>query len=328
MADVLWYVARKFKATIHGRSRDLPVRIMVALGTEHAGLFSTMTNCGTFEQDRHRDRREGLAHAARAPNDDKQIDSHIADMKKNPARATAARSPPSQFLQRFVDDTPWAHLDIAGTAMGAPKTDINHSWGSGYGVRLLDRLVRILRSQQCRPQENLYDGSPVLSFANMSARKRFAVVTWKKSLQRRWRRSRAIHLAGAHRGARCAFVDYSDDSFLPHATGALATHRISPSSSRSRRASEPGQCPLPDRQCGLPADCEATSVWFGCSTATMPTLSQPRARTDRLQGEGIRGHYWQADSTAAGSEAISDIRLNDNLRFGKAACGGPRHAAK
>ena len=45
------------------------------------------------------------------------------------------------ILQRFVDDTPWAHLDIAGTAMGAPKTDINHSWGSGYGVRLLERLV-------------------------------------------------------------------------------------------------------------------------------------------------------------------------------------------
>src|SRR6202012_6133431 len=47
----------------------------------------------------------------------------------------------AQFLQRFVDDTPWAHLDIAGTAMGAPKTEINPSWGSGFGVRLLERLV-------------------------------------------------------------------------------------------------------------------------------------------------------------------------------------------
>ena len=47
----------------------------------------------------------------------------------------------AQLLQRFVDNTPWAHLDIAGTAMGAPKTEINHSWGSGFGVRLLDRLV-------------------------------------------------------------------------------------------------------------------------------------------------------------------------------------------
>jgi len=74
------------------------------------------------------------------PEYDKLIDSQFADMKntgvRNGGSITAA-----QFLQRFVDDTPWAHLDIAGTAMGAPKSDINQSWGSGYGVRLLDRLV-------------------------------------------------------------------------------------------------------------------------------------------------------------------------------------------
>ena len=33
------------------------------------------------------------------------------------------------------------HLDVAGTAMASPQTDINKSWGSGFGVRLLDRLV-------------------------------------------------------------------------------------------------------------------------------------------------------------------------------------------
>ncbi len=38
-------------------------------------------------------------------------------------------------------ETPWAHLDIAGTGMGSPQTDINRSWGSGFGVRLLNRLV-------------------------------------------------------------------------------------------------------------------------------------------------------------------------------------------
>src|SRR6202007_56942 len=74
------------------------------------------------------------------PEYDKQIDSQFADMKntggRNGGSITAA-----QFLQRFVDGTPWAHLDIAGTAMGAPKNEINQSWGSGFGVRLLDRLV-------------------------------------------------------------------------------------------------------------------------------------------------------------------------------------------
>ena len=46
-----------------------------------------------------------------------------------------------RLLQRFVDKTPWAHLDIAGTAMGSPQSEINRSWGSGFGVRLLDGLV-------------------------------------------------------------------------------------------------------------------------------------------------------------------------------------------
>ncbi len=47
----------------------------------------------------------------------------------------------AQFLQRFVDKTPWAHLDIAGTGIGSPQNEINKSWGSGWGVRLLDHLV-------------------------------------------------------------------------------------------------------------------------------------------------------------------------------------------
>jgi len=47
----------------------------------------------------------------------------------------------AQFLQRFVKNTPWAHLDIAGTGMAAEASDVNKSWGSGFGVRLLDRLV-------------------------------------------------------------------------------------------------------------------------------------------------------------------------------------------
>ena len=62
-------------------------------------------------------------------------------MKNIGGRAMAARSPPRSSCSASSTTAPWAHLDIAGTAMGAPKTDINHSWGSGYGVRLLERLV-------------------------------------------------------------------------------------------------------------------------------------------------------------------------------------------
>jgi leucyl aminopeptidase len=45
------------------------------------------------------------------------------------------------LLARFVEKTPWAHLDIAGTGFASPQNDVNKSWGSGFGVRLLDRLV-------------------------------------------------------------------------------------------------------------------------------------------------------------------------------------------
>jgi leucyl aminopeptidase len=140
LADVLWYVAKKFKPKFMVDLATLTGAIMVALGTEYAGLFSNNDELA------ERLREVGLATGERVwrmplgPEYDKQIDSRFADMKntgtRNGGSITAA-----QFLQRFVDDTPWAHLDIAGTAMGAPNSEINHSWGSGYGVRLLERLV-------------------------------------------------------------------------------------------------------------------------------------------------------------------------------------------
>ena len=71
---------------------------------------------------------------------DKLIDSKNADMKNIGGRFGGSITA-AQFLQRFVKDTPWAHIDIAGTAMGSPANEINQSWASGFGVRLLDRMV-------------------------------------------------------------------------------------------------------------------------------------------------------------------------------------------
>jgi leucyl aminopeptidase len=68
------------------------------------------------------------------------IDSKNADMK-NVGGRHAGSITAAQFLKRFVKDTPWAHLDIAGTGMASPSSEINQSWASGFGVRLLDRLV-------------------------------------------------------------------------------------------------------------------------------------------------------------------------------------------
>jgi leucyl aminopeptidase len=140
LADLLWYVAKKFKPKFMVDLATLTGAIMVALGTEHAGLFSNNDELA------ERLTKVGLATGERVwrmplgPEYDKLIDSQFADVKNTGGRHGGSITA-AQFLQRFVDDTPWAHLDIAGTAMGAPKSDINQSWGSGYGVRLLERLV-------------------------------------------------------------------------------------------------------------------------------------------------------------------------------------------
>src|SRR5437868_1045920 len=140
LADVLWYVATKFKPKFMIDLATLTGAIMVALGTEHAGLFSNNDELAERLIKAGQETGEKVWRMPLGPDYDKLIDSQFADMKntgtRNGGSITAA-----QFLQRFVDNTPWAHPDIAGTAMGAPKTEINQSWGSGYGVRLLERVV-------------------------------------------------------------------------------------------------------------------------------------------------------------------------------------------
>ena len=140
LADCLWYTEDRFKPKFMINLATLTGAIIVALGNHHAGLFSNDD-----------DLSEGLTKAGLAtwervwctPLDkeyDKMIDSKNADMKNIGGR-WAGSITAGQFLQRFVRDVPWAHLDVAGTAMGSPKNEYSQSWASGFGVRLLNRLV-------------------------------------------------------------------------------------------------------------------------------------------------------------------------------------------
>jgi leucyl aminopeptidase len=140
LADVLYYVNKRFKPKFMINLATLTGAIIVALGQEYAGLFSNddklserLTKAGVATGELVWRMPLGAAY-------DKMIDSKFADMKNTGGRWGGAITA-AQLLQRFVNKTPWAHLDIAGTAMGSPQSDINKSWGSGWGVRLLDRLV-------------------------------------------------------------------------------------------------------------------------------------------------------------------------------------------
>ncbi|BBE71298.1 leucyl aminopeptidase [Oharaeibacter diazotrophicus] len=141
LADALWYCQDRFKPAFMVDLATLTGACMVALGTQHAGLFSNDDGLADKLTAAGKASGEKLWRLPLGPEYDKQIDSRFADMKNTGGRYGGAITA-AQFLKRFVADTPWAHLDVAGTAMASPDSDINRSWGSGFGVRLLDRLVR------------------------------------------------------------------------------------------------------------------------------------------------------------------------------------------
>jgi leucyl aminopeptidase len=140
LADVLWYVQEKFKPAFMIDLATLTGAILVALGQEHAGLFSNNDELAARLIEAGKATKERVWRMPLDPTYDKLIDSRFADMKNTGGRHGGSITA-AQFLQRFVNGVPWAHLDIAGTGMGSAVSEINRSWGSGWGVRLLDRLV-------------------------------------------------------------------------------------------------------------------------------------------------------------------------------------------
>jgi leucyl aminopeptidase len=140
LADVLHYVNKRFKPKFMINLATLTGAIIVALGQEYAGMFSNNDKLVERLTKAGEETGERVWRMPLGPEYDKMIDSKFADMKNTGGR-WAGSITAAQLLQRFVDKTPWAHLDIAGTALGSPQTDINKSWSSGWGVRLLDRLV-------------------------------------------------------------------------------------------------------------------------------------------------------------------------------------------
>jgi leucyl aminopeptidase len=142
LADALWYTATKFKPKFMVNLATLTGAIIVALGHEHAGLFSNSDQLAERLTKVGVETGELVWRMPLAKEYDKLIDSKFADVKNTGGSRWAGAITAAQFLQRFVaDKTPWAHLDIAGTGFDSRHNDINRSWGSGWGVRLLERLV-------------------------------------------------------------------------------------------------------------------------------------------------------------------------------------------
>jgi leucyl aminopeptidase len=141
LADAVWYCQDRFKPRLIVDLATLTGAVIVALGHHQAGLFSNNDQLA-----------ERLVEAGKAVGEqvwrlplhesyDREIDSDAADIKNIGGGRAAGSIIGAQFIQRFVNDVPWAHLDIAGTAWSTKDAPTVPKGATAFGVRLLDRFV-------------------------------------------------------------------------------------------------------------------------------------------------------------------------------------------
>ena len=140
LADVIHYAITKYDPRWMIDLATLTGAIIVALGHEHAGLFSNDDTLAGQVEAAGKSTGELCWRLPLSDAYDKQIKSDIADMKNVGTRAGGSITA-AQFIQRFVQGRPWVHLDIAGTAWATKDMPTAPKGATGYGVRLLDRLV-------------------------------------------------------------------------------------------------------------------------------------------------------------------------------------------
>jgi len=141
LADALWYCQDRFKPKFMVDLATLTGAIIIALGNDYAGCYSNNEELAANLLDASKAEDEGLWRMPLPAAYEKQIDSMIADMKNTGGRPGGSITA-ALFLQRYVNDTPWAHLDIASTAWKKPSSVATIPDGAvGFGVRLLNRMV-------------------------------------------------------------------------------------------------------------------------------------------------------------------------------------------
>ncbi|MGE0754571.1 MAG: leucyl aminopeptidase [Alphaproteobacteria bacterium] len=141
LADVLWYTQKHFKPQCIIDLATLTGAIIIALGSSRAGMFSNNDKIATELFNTGKKVGEEVWRLPLADVYDKQINSDIADMQNIGREREAGSITAAQFLQRFVNDVPWAHLDIAGTAWSKKASSLYSGGATGFGVRLLNQWV-------------------------------------------------------------------------------------------------------------------------------------------------------------------------------------------
>jgi leucyl aminopeptidase len=141
LADALSFTEKKFKPKFIIDLATLTGAIIMALGEEYAGLFSNNDVLSDKIFKAGVKVNEKVWRLPLHENYDKLMNSPIADIQNINYSGGAGSITAAQFLQRFIDKTPWAHLDIAGMAFSKKAANLNPGGATGFGVRLLNQLI-------------------------------------------------------------------------------------------------------------------------------------------------------------------------------------------
>lgn len=142
LCDAITWVQRRFNPEVIVDLATLTGAIIISLGNDYAGLFSNNDELSANLLAASGAEGEPLWRMPLPAQYDKNIDSMIADMKNTGGRPGGSITA-ALFIQRFVNNVPWAHLDIASTAWKKPSTVPTIPDGAtGFGVRLLNRMVQ------------------------------------------------------------------------------------------------------------------------------------------------------------------------------------------
>jgi len=141
LADALAYGIEKYKPTCVVDLATLTGAVIIALGHHHTGLMCNNAKLAEYLLQAGRDAGEPVWQLPLGKEYAKQLKSQVADVKNTGGRPGGAITA-AEYLRKFVGDTPWAHLDIAGTAWDFTEKTYIPKGPSGTGARTLLHLIR------------------------------------------------------------------------------------------------------------------------------------------------------------------------------------------
>jgi leucyl aminopeptidase len=141
LADALWYTLKKYNPKFMIDLATLTGAMMVALGQVNCGYFANDDELATRMADAAKAEGEGVWRMPLGEEYNKMMDSDIADMKNAGPRFGGSITA-ACFLERFVEKCPWSHMDIAGMAWSSKDAPTVPKGGTGWGVRMLNTLVK------------------------------------------------------------------------------------------------------------------------------------------------------------------------------------------